>query len=115
MTIPYKIFKNHIKFRNKSKIVKFFLKNETRYLIWLLSSTRFENNTVKNFNFYYKNIPLDISSQININNQIDLALEEGFLIKKKSDIDKRSMIITSSEQTKKDFFDFFNSFSEFFN
>lgn len=115
MTIAYRVFKNHIKSRNKSKIVKFFLKNETRYLIWLLSSTRFENNTIKNFNFYYKNIPVDISSQININNQIDLALEEGFLIKKKSDIDKRSMIITSSEQTKKDFFDFFNSFSEFFN
>lgn len=99
MSLSYKIFNDYKSFCEKNDIAKFFLKNQTRYMIWLLSVTRFENPIIKNFSFYYKNIPLEISSQININNQIDLALQMKYLEKKKSDIDKRSIIITSTKES----------------
>lgn len=107
MSLALSIFNHHINSSNNNRCLKFFLKNETRYLIWILSVTRFDNPIIKNFAFYYKNIPPTVSSHININNQIDLALQENFLINKKSDIDKRSMIITATDETVEVFNDYF--------
>lgn len=98
MSLAFKIFTNLIDLR-KNNIIKFFLKNDCRICIWILSVTRFEENIIKNFEFYYKNIPNDISSKININNQIDLAISKGYIEKKKSDIDKRSTIVTASDES----------------
>ena len=98
MSLAFKIFTDLIDLR-KNNVFKFFLKNECRIFIWLLSVTRFEENIIKNFEFYYKNIPDDVSSKININIQIDLGIAKGYLYKKKSNIDKRSMIITASEES----------------
>jgi hypothetical protein len=98
MSLSFKIFANFLDLR-KNNIIKFFFKNECRISILLLSVTRFEENIIKNFEFYYKNIPDDISSKININTQIDLAIAKGYLAKKKSNIDKRSTIITASDET----------------
>ena len=108
MSFAFNIFNKILNCKSKYKSVDFFTKNETRILIWLLSVTRFDEKIIKNFSFYYKNIPLKISSQINVNNQIDLALENNFLEKKKSDIDKRSIIITATEKTVKEFNIFVN-------
>ena len=102
MSFHYNLL-NLIKNIKKNEIISFFTKSETRFFIWLLSLARFNDNTIKNFSYYYKNIPINTSSQININNQIDLGISKKFLIKKKSDIDKRSFIITSNEQSEKAF------------
>lgn len=104
-----KLFKAHLEATKKSKIIDFFFKNQTRYLILLLALDDLdgEKNIIKNFNYYYKNIPSKISSQININHQIDLAIAEGYLIKKKSTIDKRSTIVTATPSTKDEFDKYF--------
>lgn len=114
MSLAYKIL-NHYKKNSENKVVNFFLKNQTRFHIWLLSVARFDNATIKNFSFYYKNIPTHISSQININNHIDIAIEEGYLVKKKSDIDKRSTIITSTKLTDDAFNIFFKDLKSLLN
>lgn len=100
-----RLFDNYIKIISKSKILNFFFKNQTRYLILLLALHDYngEKRIIKNFKYYYNNIPSFASSQININHQIDHAVELGYLIKKKSTYDKRSIIITVSEDTKKEF------------
>ena len=100
-----KLFDNYVKIVSKSKILSFFFKNQTRYLILLLSLNDYtgEKKIIKNFKYYYTNIPTFVSSQININHQIDQAIESGFLIKKKSNYDKRSIIVTVTEETKKEF------------
>lgn len=100
-----KLFDNYVKTVSKSKILNFFFKNQTRYLILLLALNDFtgEKKIIKNFKYYYTNIPTFVSSQININIQIDLAIEAEYLIKKKSIYDKRSTIITVSEEVKKEF------------
>lgn len=94
---------NLFKDLKKNETIGFFTKSETRFFIWLLSLARFNDKTIKNFNYYYKNIPINTSSQININNQIDLGISKKFLTKKKSDFDKRSFIVTSNEQSEKAF------------
>lgn len=100
-----KLFDNYVKIISKSKLLNFFFKNQTRYLILLLALNDYygEKKLIKNFKYYYNNIPSFVSSQININHQIDYGVELGFLIKKKSTYDKRSIIITVSEDTKKEF------------
>lgn len=103
MSLSYKLLKTYNSLLINHKTISFFTKNQTRYFIWLLSVTRFDEPVIKNFNFFYKNIPDSISSKVNINNQIDLALENNFLEKKKSDIDKRSTIITATKITMDEF------------
>ena len=100
-----KLFDNYVKIISKSKLLNFFFKNQTRYLILLLALNDYngEKKLIKNFKYYYNNIPSFVLSQININHQIDYGIELGYLIKKKSTYDKRSMIVTVSEDTKKEF------------
>ena len=100
-----KLFDSYVKIISKSKIINFFFKNQTRYLILLLALNDYsgEKKIIKNFKYYYNNIPSFVSSQINVNHQIDYGVELGYLIKKKSIYDKRSIIITVSEDTKKEF------------
>lgn len=100
-----KLFDSYVSAISKSKILNFFFKNQTRYLVLLLALNDYngERKIIKNFKYYYSNIPSFVSSQININHQIDQAIECGFLIKKKSIHDKRSIIITVTEETKKEF------------
>jgi len=97
-----KIFNNHIKKITKYTELDFFFRNQTRYLILLLACVDYtsEKKIIKNFKYYYNNIPSKISSQININNQIDLAIAKGYLIKKKSIFDKRATIITIKNNIK---------------
>ena len=103
MAVNYKeIFNKHLKNLQKYPELEFFFKTQTRYLILLLACVDYEseNKLIKNFKYYYNNIPSKISSQININNQIDLAIASGFLIKKKSIFDKRATIITVKKNIK---------------
>ena len=97
-----KIFNNHIKKITKYTELDFFFRNQTRYLILLLACVDYtsEKKIIKNFKYYYNNIPSKISSQININNQIDLAIAKGYLIKKKSTFDKRATVITVKNNIK---------------
>ena len=97
-----KIFNKHIKKITKYTELDFFFRNQTRYLILLLACVDYasEKKIIKNFKYYYNNIPSKISSQININNQIDLAIAKGYLIKKKSLFDKRATIITVKNSIK---------------
>ena len=97
-----KIFNQHIKKITKYTELDFFFRNQTRYLILLLACVDYtsEKKIIKNFKYYYNNIPSKISSQININNQIDLAIAKGYLIKKKSIFDKRATIITVKKNIK---------------
>ena len=97
-----KIFNNHIKKITKYTELDFFFRNQTRYLILLLACVDYtsEKKIIKNFKYYYNNIPSKISSQININNQIDLAIAKGYLIKKKSIFDKRATIVTIKNNIK---------------
>ncbi len=96
----YEIFKI-LKKKKDNQIFNFFFKNEIRIFILLLSSTRFQDDTLKSIQWYIENIPSKTSSVINIKKQINLAVQHGYLSKKKSTIDKRSVIITSSEETSK--------------
>jgi len=103
LAVDYKkIFNKHLKNLHKYPELEFFFKTQTRYLILLLACVDYEseNKLIKNFKYYYNNIPSKISSQININNQIDLAIESGYLIKKKSIFDKRATIITVKKNIK---------------
>ena len=97
-----KIFNQHIKKITKYTELDFFFRNQTRYLILLLACVDYnsEKKIIKNFKYYYNNIPSKISSQININNQIDLAIAKGYLIKKKSIFDKRATIVTIKNNIK---------------
>ena len=97
-----KIFNKHIKKITKYTELDFFFRNQTRYLILLLACVDYasEKKIIKNFKYYYNNIPSKISSQININNQIDLAIAKGYLIKKKSIFDKRATVITVKNNIK---------------
>ena len=97
-----KIFNQHIKKITKYTELDFFFRNQTRYLILLLACVDYasEKKIIKNFKYYYNNIPSKISSQININNQIDLAIAKGYLIKKKSIFDKRATVITVKNNIK---------------
>jgi len=97
-----KIFYQHLKKIRKFPELDFFFKNQTRYLILLLACVDYtsEKKIIKNFKYYYNNIPSKISSQININNQIDLAIAKGYLIKKKSLFDKRATVITVKNNIK---------------
>jgi hypothetical protein len=97
-----KIFNQHIKKITKHTELDFFFRNQTRYLILLLACVDYtsEKKIIKNFKYYYNNIPSKISSQININNQIDLAIAKGYLIKKKSIFDKRATIVTIKNNIK---------------
>ena len=103
LAVDYKkIFNKHLKSLQKYPELEFFFKTQTRYLILLLACVDYEseNKLIKNFKYYYNNIPSKISSQININNQIDLAISSGYLIKKKSIFDKRATIITVKKNIK---------------
>lgn len=113
MSKAFDLFKNLNDLMLKYESVNFFLRNHTRFNIWVLSVTRFEEPIIKNFSFYYKNINTDISSQININNQIDLACSKKLLDKKQSDIDKRSTIITATDRTIKEFEIYSKIFKDF--
>ena len=97
-----KIFNKHIKKITKYTELDFFFRNQTRYLILLLACVDYtsEKKIIKNFKYYYNNIPSKISSQININNQIDLAIAKGYLIKKQSIFDKRATVITVKNNIK---------------
>lgn len=97
-----KLFNQHIKKITKHTELDFFFRNQTRYLILLLACVDYtsEKKIIKNFKYYYNNIPSKISSQININNQIDLAIAKGYLIKKKSTFDKRATVITVKNNVK---------------
>ena len=97
-----KIFNQHIKKITKYTELDFFFRNQTRYLILLLACVDYasEKKIIKNFKYYYNNIPSKISSQININNQIDLAIARGYLIKKQSIFDKRATVITVKNNIK---------------
>ncbi len=103
MALAYEHFKTLLKLKTELKSINFFTKNQTRFLIWLLAVTTFKEDIDKNFSYYYTNIPNHISSQININNQIDMAIESGFLEKKHSEIDKRSSIVIPTKQTVEDY------------
>ena len=98
-----KLFDHHTKTLTKYPSLEFFFKSQTRILILLLACSDYEseNKLIKNFKYYYNNIPSKVSSQININNQIDLAIANGYLIKKKSVFDKRATIITVNNDIKK--------------
>ena len=97
-----KIFNKHLKNLHKYPELEFFFKTQTRYLILLLACVDYESEKkiIKNFKYYYNNIPSKISSQININNQIDLAIASGYLIKKKSIFDKRATVVTVKNNIK---------------
>ncbi len=99
MALAYEHFKTLLKLKTELKSINFFTKNQTRFLIWLLAVTKFNEDIDKNFSYYYSNIPNHISSHININNQIDLAIENCFLEKQNSVTDKRSIIVKASEKT----------------
>jgi hypothetical protein len=98
-----KLLDLHIKNLKKFPALEFFFKSQTRILILLLACSDYESDKklIKNFKYYYNNIPNKVSSQINVNNQIDLAIANGYLIKKKSIFDKRATIITVNNDIKK--------------
>ena len=99
MALAYEHFKTLLELKTELKSINFFTTNQTRFLIWLLAVTKFDDDIDKNFSYYYNNIPNHISSQININNQIDLAVENGFLEKQNSTSDKRSIIVKATKKT----------------
>ena len=89
-----KIFDQHLKKIRKFPELDFFFKNQTRYLILILACVDYnsEKKIVKNFKYYYNNIQSKTSSQININNQIDLAIAKGYLIKKNHFLTKELLL-----------------------